>query len=43
MRVASEWTVTTVPPPAHAYTLVTGLVQVLAVAGILASFLEPRA
>ena len=43
MRVAGEWIVTTVPPPAHAYTLVTGLVQLLVVAGILAAFLAPRA
>jgi hypothetical protein len=39
MRVAGEWVVTVVPAPAHAYTLVAGLVQVLIVAGIIALLL----
>ncbi len=43
MRVAGEWVMTTVPAPAHAYTLVTGLVQVLIVTGVIALLLpEPR-
>ena len=32
MRVAGEWVVTTVPASTHAYTLASGLVQVLLVA-----------
>jgi hypothetical protein len=36
MRVGGEWVTTTLPTSTHAYTLVTGLVQVLLVAGLIA-------
>ena len=41
MRVASEWVTTTVPPSAHVYTLVSGLIQILLVA-VLIAVLLPR-
>ena len=41
MRVAGEWLTTTLPPSAHAYSLVTGLVQMLLVA-ILIALLLPQ-
>lgn len=43
MRVAGEWVTTTVPPSAHAYTLVAGLVQVLLVAALIALLLPASA
>jgi hypothetical protein len=39
MRVAGEWVTTIVPPSAHAYTLLAGLVQVLLVAVMIALLL----
>jgi len=39
MRVASEWVMTVVPAPVHAYTLAAGLIQILIVASIIALFL----
>jgi hypothetical protein len=41
MRVASEWVTTTVPPSAHVYSLVGGLIQVLLVTALIAALL-PR-
>jgi hypothetical protein len=41
MRVAGEWVMTIVPPSAHAYTLLAGLVQVLLVA-VTISLLLPQ-
>ena len=44
MRVAGEWVTTTVPTSTHAYTLATGLVQVLLVGGLIALLLpQPHA
>jgi len=39
MRVAGEWVTTTLPPSAHAYSLVAGLVQMLLVAIVIALLL----
>jgi hypothetical protein len=41
MRVASEWVTTTVPPSAHVYSLVGGLIQILLVTALIAALL-PR-
>ncbi len=44
MRVAGEWVTTMVPPSAHAYTLLAGLLHVLLVGAILALLLpQPEA
>jgi len=42
MRVAGEWVITTVPPSAHVYSLVAGLVQALLVAGLIALLLPEQ-
>jgi len=39
MRVAGEWVMTTVPSSTHAYSLLSGLVQMLFVAGLIALLL----
>ncbi len=43
MRVGGEWVMTVVPARVHAYTLVTGLVQALIVAAVLALLLPAPA
>jgi hypothetical protein len=42
MRVAGEWVMTTVPPSTHAYSLLSGLVQMLFVAGLIALLLPAQ-
>lgn len=41
MNVASEWVTKTTPPATHAYVLLTGLVQVVAVTVFLGALLGP--